>query len=78
MDFATRLASPKARLYPCRFRAWLTTLDVVSRAAVIEAMKNTAWSDDSLLLELESEGCDVGASTLRNHRAGLCKGCGRA
>jgi hypothetical protein len=75
MDLVTRLATPPVKIWPCKFRTWLATLDPAASSAVLSALANRDWPDEQLLIVLTADGLDVGQSTLRTHRLGLCKGC---
>jgi len=69
---AALAAPPKKRRRWCGLADWAATLDADDKAAVNDAVTDTAWSVEALTQALNGNGFRGGRNVVANHRRKAC------
>lgn len=72
MGILDDLTPPAPRQWNCIIRTTSENLDAADRKKFDEAISNDAWKAEPLAGQLQKLGINISASTIRNHRKGLC------
>ena len=72
MGILDDLTPPAPRQWTCIVKTTSEKLEAADRKKFDEAMSNGAWKAEPLAGQLQKLGINISASTIRNHRKGLC------